>query len=196
MLERTYKQLAVAALIVATSALGISVVQRIEIQSLKRKVEAQNPLDQLAGEIREKLAEKVRRIEKLNPDLRKELEDFKLPAPNPTLQQRIDESNLVLVTESKIDGDRLVQVVKEVIKLKADVISYYEVGHPVGHPTPLDSFSANPEGSIVFCSGSPADETSASYIHNGRIGSFSDIPAAAAINQVKEAASSRLQPGN
>lgn len=60
--DKTYKHLAVTALIVAISALGVTMVQRIEIQGLKRKVDAQNQLEQLVKEVRAKMQGDLRRI--------------------------------------------------------------------------------------------------------------------------------------
>jgi hypothetical protein len=187
----TNKLLTIAALVAAISSLAIALLQRLEIRDLRRKVESRGQLDDLIESVRDQHLEQLRHIERLNPDFKKTLEDFKLPKVDPTLQQEIDKADLVLMTESQIKDDRLVQVVTQVIKLKADAVSYFDVGHPIGSPTPLDGFTANPEGSIVFCSGSPAEPGTASFIYNGRIRSYSDIPAVSAIMLIEEAAAKR-----
>ena len=187
----TNKLLTVAALVVATASLALALAQRSEIRGLRKKIETKGELDELVEEVRNQHLERLQRIERLNPDFKKILEDFKLPKVDPTLQQEIEKADLVLVTESQIKDKRLVQVVTQVIKLKPDAISYFDVGHPVGPSNPLDGSTANPEGSIVFCSGSPAEPGVTSFIYNGRIKSYSDIPAVSAIMLSEEAAGKR-----
>jgi hypothetical protein len=191
MSTETQKLMTITALVVAISSLGIALMQRLEIRDLKKRIAARGQLDDLIEEVRGQHEERLQRIERLNPDFKKTLEDFKLPKVDPTLQQEIEKADLVLVTESQIKDEALVQVVTQVIKLKADAVSYFDVGHPVGLTEPLDGHQANPEGSIVFCSGSPAVPGKTSFIYNGRIKTYSDMPAASAIMLMEETAANR-----
>ena len=179
-----------AALIIASLALCTALMQRKEIKDLKVRVADEGKMDLLnARLLHERLAER-QHIERLPAEFQRALEEFEPPATVSRLQQQIDGADLVLVTESQVRDGRIYQIVTKVIKLKAGALTNFDVGHSIDESSPLGESGRNPEGTLVFCSGQPATPRITCNIYNGRLGSYSELPASAAIKMIEQAAAS------
>jgi hypothetical protein len=180
--------LTLASLAVAAGCLVTVFKQRSEIRDLKRIVASKEKLDGLIDTLQADQDHKTGLIGQFPPEVQKAFEEYKPSVTPATLQQGIDTADLVLVTESRIKDNHVFQVVTRVIKLKVDAIAHVDLGHNVGTPEPIRKFTTTPEGAIVFCTGSPAEPKTFNYIYDGRVASYSGLPAQSAVRLIEEAA--------
>ena len=166
-----------AALVVASIALFLVLIERSKSRSLEEEV--LHCLESLQATV-------LWRTEadpphSLPADFAKRLSNYVPESEPESLISDIKSASVVLMTRTEQREGRLYQVVSRIFTIDPKAEIHYEVGHPLRHSDALRAFGRKPEGTLSFCSGSPAVVSRISHIYGGRLASYSDLPLSVAL---------------
>ena len=96
-----------------------------------------------------------------------------------TIEQKIARSSVILITETKREGDKVKGIIKEIPKHTPGTTFYYSVGdeYPVLSETAREHTSYG-EGAIVLLEGSPAAMRESYPIYSGAVSGLGNMPMA------------------
>ncbi len=104
-----------------------------------------------------------------------------------TLEEKIKRSSIIVITENNADGGKIRAIVKEVRKLKPDVVFHYEIGDEYGpmSVTPKADTTYG-DGAVVFLSGSPATMQESYAVYGGSITGLDEMPVSKLLKMVEK----------